>query len=118
MSRRFAQIVNGKGGFVGKTALAAGAAIAIDGASEYLHIPVLNDESNFPGLAGHSNAEVILYGAGLLGTVLGGVSLLSKGGRVIGNVGAEVLPASLGLLLGTYGWENVLAPALIRNQPA
>ena len=109
---RLATLVNGQSGLVTKTAGAAVAAAAIDGASEYFKLPVLNDESNlFPG---RSNAEVVLYGAGTLGLVLGGFAVLSKQ-KLFGNVGAELVGPSAGALIGTYAWENFLAPSLVRS---
>ena len=106
-------MLNGKGGgFVTKAALSAGAAAVIDGVTEYSQAPLFNDESNlFPG---RSNVEVILYGLGVAGTVLGGFALLSKQ-RLLGNVGADVLPASVGAVVGTYVYENIIAPAVIRK---
>lgn len=113
---RLASIVNGGNtGLVTKATGSAVAAMAIDGASEYFKLPVLNDESNlFPG---RSNAEVVLYGAGTLGLVLSAFAMLSKQ-RLFGNVGADLVGPSAGALIGTYAWENFVAPALIRNNPA
>jgi len=113
----FANMLNGQGNFVSKTAGAAVAAAAIDGASEYFRIPILNDESNLNMFQGHSNAEVILYGAGVLGTVLSLFATLSKQ-RLVGNVGSDLLGPSLGAIVGTYSWENFIAPSFIRNNPA
>jgi len=108
-----ANLLDGKGGFVSKAALSAGAAALIDGVTEYSQAPLFNDESNiFPG---RSNVEVILYGLGVTGTVLGAFAMLSKGQRLLGNVGADVLPASAGVVLGTYVYENFIAPAVIRK---
>jgi len=107
-----ANVLNGKGGFVTKGALAAGAAAVIDGVTEYSQAPLFNDESNlFPG---RSNVEVILYGVGIAGTVLSAFALISKQ-RLLGNVGADLLPASLGAVAGTYVYENIIAPAVIRK---
>lgn len=107
-----ANILNGQGGFLGKGALAAGTAALIDGVTEYSQAPLFNDESNiFPG---RSNVEVILYGAGILGTVLSAFALVSKQ-RLLGNVGSDLLPASLGAVTGTYIYENIIAPAVIRK---
>jgi hypothetical protein len=100
-------------GFIGKTLLAGGAAAMIDGVVEVTRAPVLNDESNlFPG---RSNAEVVLYGAGTLGLVLGAFTMLSKGQKLYGNVGAELVGPSLGAIAGTYLYENFIAPAIIRK---
>ena len=107
--------MNGKGGvggFATKAAIAGGAAAVIDGVTEYSQAPLVYDESNlFPG---RSNVEVILYGLGVAGTVLGAFALLSKQ-RLLGNVGAEILPASVGAVAGTYIYENIIAPAVIRR---
>jgi hypothetical protein len=108
-----ANVLNGKGGFLGKAAVSAIAAGAIDGAVEVGRVPILNDESNiFPG---RSNTEVVLYGAGVIGTVLSAFAMLSKGSRLFGGVGSELLPASLGAITGTYLYENFVAPAVIRK---
>lgn len=107
-----ANMLNGKGGFLGKAAIAGLVAGGIDGAVEITRAPIFNDESNiFPG---RSNTEVILYGAGLIGSVLGAFSLFSKS-RLFGNVGADLLPASIGTVAGTYVYENFVAPAVIRT---
>lgn len=104
--------LNGKGGFVGRTLLAGGAAALIDGAVEVTRAPILNDESNiFPG---RSNAEVVLYGAGAIGLILSAFAMISKQ-RLFGGVGAELVGPSLGAIGGTYVYENFIAPAVVRK---
>jgi hypothetical protein len=53
-------------------------------------------------------AEVVLYGAGTILTVLGGVSLISKRRAVLG-IDSSLLPQGVGLIGGTYVWENTLS---------
>lgn len=104
--------LNGSGGFVAKAFGAGTAAAVIDGIVEVTQAPIFNDESNI--FKGRSNTEVILYGAGVIGSVLGAAAALSKS-RFYGGGGADLLPASLGLVAGTYVYENMIAPAIIRN---
>jgi hypothetical protein len=107
-----ANFLNGKGGMLTKGALAAGAAAVIDGVTEYSQAPLFNDESNiFPG---RSNVEVILYGLGIFGTVTSLFAMLSKQ-RLFGNVGSDLLAPSIGAVAGTYVYENIIAPAVIRK---
>ena len=110
-----ANFLNGKGGFIGKAVGTGVAAAVIDGVVEVTQAPLFNDESNI--FRGRSNTEVILYGAGIIGSVLGGAAALSKS-RLYGNVGADLLPGSLGLVFGTYIYENFIAPAIIRTPTA
>ncbi len=95
----------GYGGFVGNALATGVAAAAVDGISETLRVPVLNQESSVPGM---SWAEVVLYGSGVFLTVLGAVSLISKRGGILG-VNAALLPQGVGLLAGTYVWENTIS---------
>ena len=110
-----AKFLNGNGGFVGKAAGAGIAAALIDGIVEVTQAPIFNDESNlFPR---RSNTEVILYGAGVIGAVLGAAATFSKS-RLFGNVGSELLAPSIGTVAGVYVYENFIAPALIRTPVA
>jgi hypothetical protein len=95
----------GYGGFVGNALATGVAAAAVDGVSETLRVPILNQESSIPGM---SWAEVVLYGAGTILTVLGGVSLISKRRAVLG-IDSSLLPQGVGLIGGTYVWENTLS---------
>lgn len=106
-----ANLLNGKGGFATKALGAGIAAAAIDGIVEVTQAPIFNDESNI--FRGRSNTEVILYGVGVIGSVLGAAATLSKS-RLYGNVGSDLLAPSLGTVFGTYIYENFIAPAVIR----
>ena len=110
-----ANSLNGKSGIVTEAVGAGIAAAMIDGFVEITQLPLFNDESNI--FRGKSNTEVILYGAGIVGSVLSAAAALSKQ-RLLGNVGAKLLGPSLGTVAGTYVYENFLAPALIRTPVA
>ena len=107
-----ASFLNGKGAFITKAGTAAVVAGGIDAIVEVTQAPIFNDESNI--FRGRSNTEVILYGAGLVGSVLGLAAALGKS-RLYGNVGSDLLPGSLGTVFGVYVYENFVAPALIRT---
>ena len=93
------------GGFVGNVLATGIASAAVDGVSETLRVPILNQESSIPGM---SWAEVVLYGVGTFVSVLGAVAVVSKRKGLLG-VDASLLPQGLGLIAGTYVWENTLS---------
>ena len=83
----------GKSGYIGfakQAAFGAAAGATIDAFCEISKFPVFNDASQLGG-PNTSNAEVVLYGAGLIMTVLGlldmiaGVPIRRRRQRIIAN---------------------------------
>jgi hypothetical protein len=100
----------GKSGYIGfaKTAaFGAAAGAIIDAFSEVSKFPILNDAAPIGNNPNMSNAELVLYGSGLLMSVLGALDLI--GGVRFGGIGKELLPTGLGLIIGTHYYESDLA---------
>ena len=93
-------------GFAKQAAFGAAAGAVVDAFCEISKFPVLNDASQLGG-PNTSNAEVVIYGTGLLMTVLGLLDLV--GGVRFGGIGKELLPTGMGLIIGTHYYESDLA---------
>lgn len=94
-------------GFAKTAAFGAAAGAVIDAFSEVSKFPILNDAAPIGNNPNMSNAELVLYGSGLLMTVLGALDLI--GGVKFGGIGKELLPTGLGLIIGTHYYESDLA---------
>jgi hypothetical protein len=97
--------------FVRNASFGALTGAVIDAATEISEAPLLNDQAPFFNNPNMSTAEAIVYSTAALG-VVGGLIDMGTGMKALGGYGQEVLATSLGLLVGTYVYENDLAEKL------
>ncbi len=102
---------DGKGGvknFVKDMALGAAAAGTVDMFLEVSHTPFFNELSPIPIIDPQaSNAESIIYGAGLVASTLGLIDVVG-GKAIIPGMGRSLLAYGLGSIIGVQFYENEL----------
>lgn len=88
----------------------------IDAATEISEAPVLNDAAPFFNNPDMSTSEAIVYTTAAL-AIVGGLVDMGTGIKAVGGYGKEAVATGLGLLVGTYVYENDLAEKLGIRKP-